>query len=110
MRPGGDTICARNTPYAFFIRKGSPGAPMIFELEGGGACWNPSTCQKATSTFKDTVEDTRANFRRVIEGQDRARGLADPAGPYISYTHVYVPYCSADLHWGNSTIQYSETL
>jgi len=110
FRPGNDTICARGTPYAFFVRRGEPGAPMIVELQGGGSCWNPSTCQKATGTFFDTVEDTRASFRRSIDGKQRPTGMFDEEGPYQKFTYVYIPYCTGDLHWGNSTIQYSDTL
>ncbi|CAK9008135.1 Protein dispatched homolog 1 (Protein chameleon) [Durusdinium trenchii] len=110
MRPGGDTLCARGTPYAFFVKKGAPGAPIIFEFEGGGACWNPSTCQKATSTFKDTVEDTRAAFQRIRRGEQRPSGLMDELGPYSSFTHIFQAYCTGDLHWGNNTVEYTDSL
>ena len=33
-------------------------------------------------------------------------GLTDPAAPEHGYTHVYVPYCTGDLHWGNATVRY----
>ena len=35
-------------------------------------------------------------------------GLTDPAAPEHGYTHVYVPYCTGDLHWGNATVRYQE--
>ena len=36
----------------------------------------------------------------------RDAGLADRAADFYDYTHVYVPYCTGDLHWGNSTVEY----
>jgi hypothetical protein len=110
LRPGGDTVCGRNTTYVFYVRKGKPGLPVIYELEGGGACWSVSTCQKSTGTFSDTVDGTRALFERVIKGEDRKQGLGDQNGPYKDFTHVYVPYCTGDLHIGNADVQYSDTL
>lgn len=110
FHPGNDTMCARGTPYAFFVRKGLSDAPMILEFEGGGGCWNPSTCQSATGTFSDTVEGTRASFRRAISGKQRPTGMFDEQGPYVNFTHVYIPYCTGDLHWGNSIVNYSESL
>ena len=35
-------------------------------------------------------------------------GLTDPAAPEHADTHVYVPYCTGDLHWGNATVRYQE--
>ncbi|GBG25719.1 Pectin acetylesterase 3 [Hondaea fermentalgiana] len=110
MRPGNSSICARGTPFAFFIKRGEPDEPMIIEFEGGGACWSTSTCQAASSTFSDTIDLTRAAFQRITAGSDVPSGLADPNGPYANFTHVYIPYCTADLHAGNSVVNYTSAL
>jgi hypothetical protein len=88
------TVCARGTPFSFFVRKGSTDN-VVYEFEGGGACWSKSTCQTTGSTFKDTADNTRAAMRKVAQGKRRVSGLADSEGPYGSWTHVYVPYCTS---------------
>src|SRR5690606_13843929 len=30
-----------------------------------------------------------------------------PENPYSSWTHVVIPYCTGDLHWGNSEREYT---
>jgi len=34
---------------------------------------------------------------------------ANPANPFRDFTHVYIPYCTADLHWGNAATTYRNT-
>merc|ERR1711871_1026772 len=104
-----DTVCARGTPFAFFVKRGSSNN-MILEFEGGGACWSKSTCEMSGATFKDTADNSRSFMRRVQLGKQRISGLADSKGPYADWTHVYVPYCTGDLHWGDADVQYSKNL
>src|SRR5689334_15759391 len=35
---GGEAICARGTPYSFWVRPGTVNKLLIF-FEGGGGCW-----------------------------------------------------------------------
>jgi hypothetical protein len=42
-----------------------------------------------------TVETVAGQSTRVM-----GRGLLDASSPYAGWTHVYIPYCTGDLHWG----------
>lgn len=103
VAPGGDTICSDGSPYRFFVHRGDPGK-LLIEFEGGGACWSGSTCEADVYN------------RRVISDPETARqtgqlqGIYDrtnPANPLRDYTHVYIPYCTGDLHWGNAAATYT---
>ena len=38
-------------------------------------------------------------------------GLSDPNSPEFSlYTHIYLPYCTGDLHWGDADVTYEPGL
>src|SRR5215210_4000630 len=37
--PGGETRCARGTPFKYFVRRGSVNR-VIIDFRGGGACWD----------------------------------------------------------------------
>merc|ERR1712196_132822 len=100
---------------------------------GGGACWSELTCGLQTATFHEDVEGMRslvARFGKTTaslrdqspSGSTSKRstasavgtgqhvfhtGIRDPAAPeFQEMTHIFIPYCSADLHWGNSVVQY----
>ena len=67
-------------------------------LTPGGACWNDVTC--ALGTAKSSV-----NVKSTISGLNS--GIHDgtnPENPVAEWNHLYVPYCSADVHAGNLLI------
>lgn len=118
--PAGDTMCARGTPFAFFVRPGDR-SRVIVEFMGGGACWSERTCGQRAATFRDSVVDTRERYERfgvpttsdIAPGESDYllySGLSDADGHFSNWTHVYVPYCTGDLHWGDADVTYAEGL
>lgn len=107
IAPGHDTICSRGTDWAFFVYPGDPDKVLV-EFEGGGACWNDVTCAIGSSQnyFKEDIEQSRA-----LAMGTTFTGLQDHSNadnPFKDWTHVYVPYCTGDIHWGSATKTYSE--
>ena len=43
VAPRGDTRCAFDTPFEFWVREGDPARLFIY-LQGGGACWSLDSC------------------------------------------------------------------
>ena len=41
--PGGDCACADGSEFNFWVREADPTKVVLF-LEGGGACFDPTTC------------------------------------------------------------------
>lgn len=105
--PGGDTVCARGTPYRFFARGGDP-HKVIIDFQGGGACWNDATCGFADSLFSDT-SGSLAEFTTYID-DGVLGGIFDPDGPFRDYTIIHIPYCTGDIHWGNARVEYADGL
>jgi hypothetical protein len=94
-----------NTQYSFFIQRGNPNR-LIVAFDGGGACWNEATCigsvLAGSPTYAPVVDETP-------EGLAQGRGLfdiANPDNPYKEYTKVFVPYCTADVHFGSRDTTY----
>jgi hypothetical protein len=88
------------TQYSFFIQRGNPNK-LLVAFDGGGACWDATTCIGSVlagqSTYSQIVDETPASLAQ-------GRGLLDsrnPENPYKEYTKVFVPYCTADVHWGS---------
>lgn len=71
---------------------------MIF-LEGGGACFDADSCSDNPENFN---EDT---FAERIE-EDLTEGIFnddEADNPLAAWNIIFVPYCSGDLHSGDST-------
>ena len=119
--PGGRTSCSRGAPWAFFFKKGSS-KRVIVEFMGGGACWNTLTCGLRTGTFSDSIEGARALFHESWDVSMKAgepgevdaawhAGINDENDPNFSdWSHLYLPYCTGDLHWGDSDVEYQPGL
>ncbi|WP_162942452.1 pectin acetylesterase-family hydrolase [Desertimonas flava] len=105
--PGGDCQCADGADFSFFAREADPTKVMFF-LEGGGACFDPVTC--AFTSDPSTTYDWD-----IGDDDDPATmgGIFDfdhPGNPFADYSVVYVPYCTGDIHLGNTTHEFSPEL
>jgi hypothetical protein len=101
--PGGETVCADGSPFRFFVYPGDPGK-LLIEFEGGGACWDDATCAQPIYTRRIATDLPALEQRGALTGvYDRK----NPDNPFRDWTHVYVPYCTGDLHWGNNAKTYT---
>lgn len=101
IEPGGDTRCARNTPYAYWVRPGAANRVFVY-FQGGGGCFDAATCGLRGS-YKDEVTDND-NPDFTIGG---VFNLNRPENPFRDYTMVFVPYCTGDVHSGNKVETYT---
>jgi hypothetical protein len=106
IRPGGETRCARDTPFVFAVRPGSS-RKVVVEYMGGGACWDEFSCGFADALFTDD-----AGWLEAFEGQSGVgEGIYDetnPDDPIAEHHHVLIPYCTGDIHWGEADVVYGE--
>ena len=103
FNPGGETSCARDTPFAYWATLGTENK-IVVDFFGGGACWNDTTCSIADAIFQDSVDP----IRDAIESEFFV-GIYDrdnPENPFANWHHVVIPYCTGDVHWGNARTRY----
>ncbi len=107
--PGGDTICARETPFQFFVRPAADENTdkLLIYYQGGGACWDLFTCSaNGTGMFDNTVgsaEDEVGRYGGIFDFENADNPVAD-------YSMVFVPYCTADVHIGDAVADYGAGL
>ena len=102
LEPGGDTVCALDTPYAFWARQGTSGRLMVYFQPGGG-CWDVETCS-ANSGWYDWNVTSADNPR----GADGILDLDNPENPFADDSIVYIPVCTGDVHMGGNTQTYTD--
>ncbi len=97
LEAGGGAICSRGDAYSFFVHPGTVNK-VVIEFEGGGACWDASTCAEGSDSFDDVVDaDTLTGTLEGIADHE------NPDNPFKDWWHVFIPYCTGDLHMGNRT-------
>ncbi len=104
--PGGETTCADGSQYKYYAYPGTENK-LVVDFQGGGACWNDGTC----SLPIDEPNDFGVYNSRVF-GEPTPLGIYDktnPDNPVGDWYHAYIPYCTADIHIGNSTQTYTNT-
>jgi hypothetical protein len=103
VEPGGDTRCAHDTPYAFWVRPGTFNKLLIY-FQGGGACWDAATCAVGSGYYDDTVtaDDSPEYGSGIFD-------LDNPENPFKDYTMVYAPSCTGDVLWGNHVQTYQRS-
>jgi len=92
--------CRDGTPTGIGVSPSPNGSTkvMIF-LEGGGACFNSSTCGTNPFHFDETTFD--AQFI-AVESNAGIFLRTDSENAVADYNMVYVPYCTGDVHAGNA--------
>jgi hypothetical protein len=94
-------VCSDGSPFKFYVKSGTPRRLVIF-LQGGGACWDAATCTAGIHRPRVDLEELRA-------GQGMY-ALDNFDNPFRGWTFVWIPYCSADIHWGDAVRIYAPGL
>lgn len=104
VRPGGDTLCAHGEPYAFFLYPGASDR-LLIDFIGGGACWDEKTCG-GKDVFEDSTDTLREYVRTRYSYGIYHKKRTD--NPFHQDWHLMITYCTADIHWGDATVQYGD--
>jgi Pectinacetylesterase len=102
--PGGDCQCADGSKFSFWIRKANP-KKVVFYLQGGGACFSAKTCARGSDLYRTNLRSDGGPT-----GQAGMFDFAERRNPFADYSIVYVPYCTGDVHLGNTTTRYAPGL
>jgi hypothetical protein len=109
MFPGAPTACADGTAFSFLVRKGTDPNRVLVDYMGGGACWNARCLDQESTQFQ-----TGNGFWSLLDGISTfPSGLMQPPPGFSStvadlktWTYIFVPYCTQDIHLGTCTKTY----
>ncbi len=88
------TQCQDGSSTGFAVRIGTEPGKVMFYLEGGGACYNNWSCENIFASSYTGDDFSQREDRSVFDTEDAIN-------PFRAWTHVYIPYCSGDLHTGS---------
>jgi hypothetical protein len=106
LSPAGETTCSDGSPFSYFVRPGT-NKNILVEFSGGGACWNEFSCTAGAAYFNVNVETPD-----FVKDETMAKGIsnhANAANPFKDWTHVFIPYCTGDIHSGDNVKMYNAT-
>jgi len=100
-----DSSCDDGSPTGIAVSPGT-GPDLLVFLNGGGACWDYLTCYTLGTASHGPFGT--AQFQRLqgsdLPGSILDRGLA--GNPFADATLVFIPYCTGDIHGGDSVMSY----
>jgi hypothetical protein len=97
--------CANGSSTGIGINLSPSGVNRIaIFLEGGGACFDPISCVAVANPDGFDGTDFRASVSQ-IGGYDLF-SRTNASNPVREWTHVYVPYCTGDVHSGTNPMGY----
>ncbi len=98
--------CANGTPTGIGINRSTMSNDLVIMFEGGGACWDATTCitTPAAVHLQDTYDATLFQSDFVAKQSPTQR---DPQNPLSTATSVFIPYCTGDLHAGDKVRSYT---
>ncbi|MFT3768931.1 MAG: pectin acetylesterase-family hydrolase [Minicystis sp.] len=94
----GGAVCRDGSPAGVGVRLHPNSKKLFIYLEGGGACFNGTTCAISLASFGKLAFDGWAG----TVGQTGIFNDANPENPVKGWNAIYVPYCSGDVHAGDA--------
>ena len=106
---GVDTSCADGSAYSYYANPGTMNK-LVIDFQGGGACWDGASCTSPIGNPNPNV-GVGLYLNKVSTSElDRGLGIyarAKAENPLKDWYHVFIPYCTGDLHVGDNEKTYT---
>eukprot|EP00756_Hemistasia_phaeocysticola_P062441 Hpha_TRINITY_DN5871_c0_g1::TRINITY_DN5871_c0_g1_i1::g.45627::m.45627 len=103
--PGGESRCVLGTDWSFMHRRGTLNK-IVFEFQGGGGCWSAATCKGTNFGICTNAVDVNLVLSNLNGDDGGMHDGNNDANPFKEWFHVYIPYCTCDMHTGIKDTQY----
>jgi hypothetical protein len=101
-------VCADGTETGIGVNLADESNDVLLFLQGGGACWSGETCwgPLATSMYVQTGYNELAFVTDVMRPAVLPMRRYDLLNPFRHLNMIYVPYCTGDVHAGDTVTTY----
>ncbi|NNJ95265.1 MAG: hypothetical protein HKP57_11010 [Halobacteria archaeon] len=100
--PRADTSCRDGSTTGVGVRL-LPGADAVMiYLQGGGACYDAKSCEQNANApiAGESFSRKKFNHWAATLGNQGIFNTKNPSNPVAGWNHIYIPYCTGDLHGG----------
>ncbi len=103
-----EALCGNGSSTGIAVNLTNRSNKVFVYMEGGGACWNDSTCYSLGTAANLTTGYTNVQFRRELPTLERVGifSRTDMMNPFRDASYVFIPYCTGDTHGGYRTQVY----
>jgi len=100
--PRDDTFCRDGSTAGFGARLLPDADAVMIYLQGGGACYDAQSCAENKNAPIAGETYSRKKFQEWVDmlGNQGVFNTMNPANPVARWNHIYIPYCTGDLHGG----------
>ena len=92
--------CLDGSPSGYYVREGEQPDSVAIFLQGGGLCVEPFDCLERA---KGNLGSSKSWSESWTDGSNILSSAS--WNPFANWTHVFVPYCSGDVHIGTQRTQ-----
>jgi len=102
-----DTACDDGSPTGLGIRPSSSSTDTLIFLNGGGACWDYTTCYVFNTAAHGPFGAAQFAARSAaLTGSILDSQLA--GNPFAGWNMIFIPYCTGDTFAGNNVATYQD--
>ena len=101
--PRDDTFCRDGSTTGFGVRLLPDAKAVMIYLQGGGACYDAQSCAENKNAPIAGENYSREKFQVWVDalGNQGVFNTTNPTNPVARWNHIYIPYCTGDLHGGS---------
>ena len=108
--PRDDTLCRDGSSTGIGVRLLPDAKGVVIYLQGGGACYDAKSCEQNASApiAGENFDESKFGTWVTTLGDQGVFNTTNPSNPVARWNHVYIPYCTGDLHGGarrNASVQ-----
>lgn len=97
-----NTRCRDGSKTGIGVRLLPDAKAVMIYLQGGGACYDAKSCAENANASIAGENFSRDKFNKWVAtlGNQGIFNTTDASNPVARWNHVYIPYCTGDLHGG----------
>lgn len=103
-----DSQCGNGVPTGIAVNPTTRSKDLIIYMQGGGACWEGLSCFVVKSAANIETGYTAASFAADSTKNAPFFSRVNLNNPVKDMSYVYVPYCTGDVHAGDSVRAYDQ--